>query len=255
MSQQSAASPTVAEQRPRHIAVIMDGNGRWAQQQGLPREEGHRAGVQSVRAIISASQKLGISALTLFAFSSENWKRPEPEVTALMALFLSTLALEQDELNRQGVRLRIIGERSQLPQPLQDQIDAVETLTANNTGFNLSIATNYGGQWDITQACRKLAIAAQAGQLDPETIDAELLSGELALGDLPAPELMIRTGGESRISNFLLWQLAYTELYFTDTLWPEFGADQLAQAVDWYSSRLRRFGQTSEQLDQAVKNA
>ncbi|MCG2634199.1 MAG: polyprenyl diphosphate synthase [Gammaproteobacteria bacterium] len=257
MSRQETSDPSARDkaergkQTPIHVAMIMDGNGRWAQLRQQPREEGHRAGVETVRRVIQACHEQGVTALTLFAFSSENWRRPAPEVNALMALFASTLALEQHGLNRNGTRLRVIGEREQLPSSVLEQIRETESLTSGNTTFHLTIAANYGGRWDIVQACRKLAEATKNDLLNPSEIDEALLARELMLHDLRAPDLLIRTGGESRISNFLLWQLAYAELYFTDTLWPDFSADELSDSLIWYRSRMRRFGQTSEQIQAA----
>ena len=248
-------SPIGAEVRlPRHIAIIMDGNGRWAKKRFLPRTAGHRAGVTAVRKVVEHCAKKGVEALTLFAFSSENWRRPPQEVSVLMGLFLTTLERETDKLHENNVRLRVIGHRAAFAQDLRDRIVAAEELTRENTGLNLVIAANYGGRWDILQAARSLAEEVAAGVLTPGDITGELLGAWLSLADLPEPDLFIRTGGEQRISNFLLWQLAYTELYFTPTLWPDFDENALEQALTAYASRQRRFGYTSEQLENLSVN-
>ena len=233
---------------PRHIAIIMDGNGRWAQQRGLMRHAGHKAGVKTVRSSVEQSVKHGIEVLTLFAFSSENWKRPKKEVSLLMDLFMVALQREVKRLKRNNVRLRIIGDRSAFSEKLQQRISAAEAETAGNDGLVLQIAANYGGRWDITQAVRRIAARVASGQLQPDHIDEDLISSELSFKDLPDPDLFIRTGGEQRVSNFMLWQSAYTELYFTDAYWPEFDAEAFDQAIAFYSSRQRRFGMTGEQL-------
>ena len=236
---------------PRHIAIIMDGNGRWAQQRRQPRTWGHRAGGQAARGIIEACDERRIEALTLFAFSSENWGRPAGEVGVLMDLFLRTLRRDTDEFHRRGARMRFIGERQQFNDTLQREMAAAEERTAANTGLQLNVAVGYGGQQDILAACRRLAARAAAGELDPAALDHAAVQQELALGKLPAPDLFIRTGGEMRISNFLLWQLAYTELYFTDTLWPDFDAAALDEALRWYAGRDRRFGLIEDQAGHA----
>ncbi len=228
----------------------MDGNGRWAEARGRPRTFGHKAGVGSVRAVVEASANLGIEALTLFAFSSENWQRPQNEVSVLMDLFLVSLRRELRRLSENGVRLRVIGGREALSPKLQERIAAAEAQTRANTGLQLCIAANYGGRWDIVEAARRIARAAAEGRLDPTDLDEGRFAGELSLADLPAPDLFIRTGGESRISNFLLWQLAYSELYFTDTLWPDFDARAYDEALAWYAGRQRRFGRTPAQARQ-----
>jgi len=233
---------------PRHVAIVMDGNGRWARKRLLPRTAGHRAGVESVRRVIEASGRRRIDVLTLFAFSSENWRRPRDEVSVLLDLFLRTLEREAAQLHEHQVRVRLMGERERLGKRLRDQIERVEALTVANTGLTLVLAASYGGRWDLTQAMRKLAERVAAGELQPSDITEQCLSSALTLGDLPYPDLLIRTGGEQRISNFLLWQLAYAELYFTPTLWPDFNASDFDAAVDWFVSRERRFGLTSEQL-------
>ena len=233
---------------PRHIAIIMDGNGRWAQQRRRPRIIGHRAGARAVRTCVEFCLSHGIEALTLFAFSSENWNRPEDEVGGLMKLFLGALEREVDELHRLGARLRFIGERSRFGAALLARMQAAEALTAGNTRLQLNIAASYGGRQDITDAARSLARDVAAGRLLPEQIDEASLNARMALADLPAPDLFIRTGGEIRISNFLLWQLAYTELWFTETLWPDVDAATLQRAIDDYAGRERRFGLTGAQV-------
>jgi undecaprenyl diphosphate synthase len=232
---------------PRHVAIIMDGNGRWARKRLLPRVAGHRAGVTPVRVCIEQCVRQNIAALTLFAFSSENWARPPEEVGSLMGLFLDALDREIDELQSNGVRLRFIGERHNLSQVLQQRISSAESRTAGNSRLALQIAVSYGGRWDLVEATRLLAQRCAAGTLLPQDIDESLLSATLSVADLPDPDLFIRTGGEQRISNFLLWNLAYTELYFTDQLWPDFDAASFQVAMDWFASRNRRFGLTGEQ--------
>ena len=233
---------------PRHVAIIMDGNGRWAQQRFRPRVIGHRAGARAVNSCIDFCIARGIGALTLFAFSSENWGRPSQEIDALMKLFLGALEREVAELHRRGVRIRFIGERSRFAEAIRQRMTNAETLTAGNQVLQLSIAASYGGRQDIAEAARALAREVAAGRLDPEAIDQTLLGAHTALSDLPAPDLFIRTGGDFRISNFLLWQLAYTELWFTQTLWPDFDQDLFQQALDDYARRERRYGLTSAQV-------
>lgn len=233
---------------PRHVAIIMDGNGRWAQQRFRPRVIGHRAGARAVNSCIDFCIARGIGALTLFAFSSENWGRPSQEIDALMKLFLGALEREVAELHRRGVRIRFIGERSRFAEAIRQRMTNAETLTAGNQVLQLSIAASYGGRQDIAEAARALAREVAAGRLDPEAIDETLLGAHTALSDLPAPDLFIRTGGDFRISNFLLWQLAYTELWFTQTLWPDFDQDLFQQALDDYARRERRYGLTSAQV-------
>jgi undecaprenyl diphosphate synthase len=230
------------------VAIIMDGNGRWAERRALPRAAGHRAGLKPVRSSIEVSARLGVEALTLFAFSSENWKRPVTEVGMLMQLFLEALDRELDELAAKGVAVRFIGAREPLGAPLVERIRAAEDRTAANTGLKLVIALAYGGRWDIVNAARRLAAEAAAGRLEPQAIDEARLARELALGELPEPDLFIRTGGDQRISNFLLWHLAYTELWFSETLWPDFDAAEFERALAWYGARERRFGRTAAQL-------
>ena len=236
---------------PDHVAIIMDGNGRWARRRGLPRTAGHRAGVKSVRAMVEESVRQGVGVLTLFAFSSENWRRPAAEVAILLQLFMSTLRGEVNRLNDSGVCLRVVGDRTAFPEKLQARIAEAEAMTAGNQALTLQIAANYGGRWDITRAARRLAAAAAAGQLDPEAIDEVALAAQLSFPDIPDPDLFIRTGGEQRLSNFLLWQSAYAELYFTDLLWPEFDATAYAEALRDYAGRQRRFGKTAEQVSGA----
>ena len=226
----------------------MDGNGRWAQQRRRPRIIGHRAGARAVRSCVEFCLERGVEALTLFAFSSENWNRPQDEVGGLMKLFLGALEREVDELHRLGARLRFIGERSRFEGPLLARMQAAEALSAGNTRLQLNIAASYGGRQDITDAARSLARDVAAGRLLPEQIDEAALNARVALADLPAPDLFIRTGGEIRISNFLLWQLAYTELWFTETLWPDVDAATLQRAIDDYAGRERRFGLTGAQV-------
>ena len=227
----------------------MDGNGRWANHRQLPRVAGHRAGVENVRLIVEKCAQLGIDVLTVFAFSSENWRRPPAEVRLLMELFSGALEQEVEKLNTNGVRLRVIGDRGQFPQKLRDRIVDVEHVTSNNQGLNLVIAANYGGRWDVTQATRQIAEDVAAGRLQPESVTEELISSRLSLPDLPEPDLFIRSGGERRISNYLLWQLAYTELYFTDCLWPDFDEIEFDKALESFATRQRRFGMTGDQVE------
>ena len=227
---------------PRHLAVIMDGNGRWAQQRRRPRAIGHRAGARAVNLCIDFCIEQGIQALTLFAFSSENWGRPEDEIGALMKLFMIALEREVAELHRRGVRIRFIGERDRFNATIHARMDDAEARTHGNTQLTLTIAASYGGRQDIATAARHLAEDVAAGRLQPQEIDEALFASRLALADLPPPDLFIRTGGDVRISNFLLWQLAYTELWFTETLWPELDAATLRRALADYASRERRFG-------------
>lgn len=233
---------------PRHVAIIMDGNGRWARQRHRARTWGHRAGVKSVRAVVEESVRRGVGTLTLFAFSSENWRRPVSEVNVLLDLFMSTLRGEIRRLQENGVRLRIIGDRAAFSDKLQQRIAEAEALTADNERLCLQIAANYGGRWDITQAARRLVADVQAGHLSPAAIDEAALAARLSFADQPDPDFFIRTGGEKRLSNFILWQSAYAELYFTDLLWPEFGSLAYGAALDDYARRQRRFGLTGEQV-------
>jgi undecaprenyl diphosphate synthase len=233
---------------PQHVAIIMDGNGRWARSRGMPRVAGHRASVKVVRKIIEECAKRGVHYLTLFAFSSENWSRPADEVGVLMGLFLDALVREVADLHRNQVRLRFIGDRESLGQELKDRMRDAEALTASNTGLGLMVAVAYGGRWDIAQACRSLAADVQAGKITVADIADEQIAARLALAGIPDPDLLIRTGGEQRISNFLLWNLAYTELYFSDALWPEFSPAHLQAAFEHFAQRERRFGKTSAQV-------
>jgi len=233
---------------PRHVAVIMDGNGRWAVRRALPRHLGHRAGVKAVRAAVEGCARRGVEALTLFAFSSENWGRPAEEVSRLMELFVEAMDREVDELLKNGIRLRFIGDLSKLRPNLRDGVARGEARTAGNTRMTLYVAVSYGGRWDIVGATRRLAAAAAAGAIEPAAIDEQAFARELALGDAPDPDLFIRTGGEQRISNFLLWNLAYSELYFCDCLWPDFDEAELDRAFRHFAGRQRRFGRTSEQV-------
>lgn len=237
------------ERIPRHIAIIMDGNGRWAKQRFLPRTAGHRAGVRAVRKTVEHCVARGVRVLTLFAFSSENWRRPEQEVSVLMELFVSTLDREAARLHRNGVRIRFIGDRTAFSEKLQERIVKSERLTRDNDRMDLVIAANYGGRWDIVNAAREVAIRVQRGDLQGHEITESSVAQYLALADLPEPDLFIRTGGEHRISNFLLWQLAYTELFFTPTLWPDFDEQVLDTAIDDFARRQRRFGYTGEQVE------
>ncbi len=234
---------------PTHVAVIMDGNGRWAEARTLPRHAGHRSGVKSVRETVETAAKRGVSYLTLFAFSSENWQRPAEEVSGLMRLFLEALQREVDDLHRNNVRLTFIGAREQLQAGLIRKIAAAEEQTRNNSGLNLIVAVAYGGRWDIVTAARNLAARVLNQELSVADIDDEKLGGELALAGVPDPDLLIRTGGEQRVSNFLLWNLAYAELWFCDCLWPEFGERQFDEALSYYASRQRRYGHTGNQVD------
>lgn len=227
---------------PEHVAIIMDGNGRWAQARGLPRIMGHRAGMEAVRRVVRAAPGLGIKYLTLFAFSTENWRRPRLEVEGLFALLREYVEKETNALKAEGVRVRFLGERQNLPQAARRVIERCEEETDGCTRLGLNIALNYGGRAEIVRAARVLASRAAAGELAPDAITAEVLAGELYTRGTPDPDLLIRTSGEMRLSNFLLWQLAYTELYFTEVLWPDFTQDDLAQAVAAYRKRERRFG-------------
>jgi len=233
---------------PRHVAIIMDGNGRWAERRGLPRSAGHRAGVKPVRLVVEECARRGVAALTLFAFSSENFRRPVTEVGLLMQLFLEALDREIDELAARGVAIRFIGARERLEAPLVKRMAAAEQRTGGNPGLKLAIAVAYGGRWDIVAAAQRLARRAAAHELEPAAIDEARFAAELALGDLPEPDLFIRSGGDRRISNFLLWNLAYTELWFTETLWPEFDAAELERAFADFAERERRFGLAPAQL-------
>lgn len=233
---------------PRHIAVVMDGNGRWANARHLPRVAGHKAGVEATRKVVERCAKKNIEALTIFAFSSENWNRPREEVSGIMSLFVTTISGEVKKLHKKGVRVRFIGDRSRFSDKLQHSIEASEKLTADNTGLCLNIAANYGGRWDVVNACRSILQQAERDDIQLEDIDEALFASYMALSDIPEPDLFIRTGGEQRISNFLIWQLAYTELYFTDLLWPDFSDESFDEAIAWYQGRQRRFGKTGQQV-------
>ena len=233
---------------PQHVAIIMDGNGRWARSRGMPRVAGHRASVKVVRKVVEECAARKVRYLTLFAFSSENWLRPADEVGMLMGLFLDALVREVADLHRNQVRLRFIGDRESLAVELRQRMHDAEVLTASNSGLGLMVAVAYGGRWDITQACRSLGEDVAAGKLAARAISEEHIGTRLALAGIPDPDLLIRTGGEQRISNFLLWNLAYTEFYFTDALWPEFSPALLQSAFDYFGQRERRFGKTSAQL-------
>ena len=240
---------------PRHLAIIMDGNGRWAKRRFLPRVAGHRKGVETVRAVIRAAMERGIEYLTLFAFSSENWRRPAEEVSVLMELFLRALEQEVAKLHQNGIRFRVVGDVARFDAAIRERIAAGEELTAGNTRLTLTIAANYGGRWDVAQAARRYYAAYREALAPDAPLDPEGLAPYLAMAYAPEPDLFIRTGGEQRISNFLLWQLAYTELYFTELLWPDFDAAALDDAIASYRARERRFGRTSEQLQEAATGA
>ncbi|HET8850672.1 MAG TPA: polyprenyl diphosphate synthase [Marinobacter sp.] len=246
--QVTADIPVAADNRPRHVAIIMDGNNRWAKAHRLIGVAGHKAGVEAVKAVVETCAREGVEVLTLFAFSSENWRRPKDEVSALMRLFLIALEREVRKLHRNNLRLRIIGDRSAFSPVLQERMAKAEALTADNTGMTLVIAANYGGHWDITQATRQVAEKVRAGVLEPSDITDDLIQQHLSIGELPMPDLMIRTAGEQRISNFLLWHLAYTEFYFSDVYWPDFKIDEMKAALAAYARRQRRFGQTDDQI-------
>lgn len=231
---------------PRHIAIIMDGNGRWANQRNLPRSSGHRAGVKALKTIVEYSGQIRVDYLTVFAFSSENWQRPQKEVRMLMDLFITSLRDEVEELHKNNVRLSFIGNREAFPSKLKQSIDASESLTRDNNGLHLIIAANYGGRWDITRACKGIMAKVARGELNASDIDESLIADHLCLKDAPDPDLFIRTGGEQRVSNFLLWQCAYSELYFCEQLWPDFTPEELDRALQWYAGRARRFGRIDE---------
>jgi len=239
---------------PVHVAVIMDGNGRWAKRRGLPRIAGHRQGQERVRELVKAAGEVGVRYVTLFAFSSENWRRPEDEVRGLLDLFLAALNREIKQLHENQVRFQVIGERSGFGEKIVAAIERAEALTRDNAALTLTIAANYGGRWDVAQACRQIARDVRAGKLDPEAIGPDTVNASLSTQALPEPDLFIRTGGEQRISNFLLWQLAYTELYFTPVLWPDFDTEQLKTALTMFADRERRFGMTGDQVN-ATRNA
>ncbi len=233
---------------PEHVAIIMDGNGRWAKQRGLPRTDGHLQGQEALRATLRAAAELGISYLTVYAFSTENWSRPQEEVDALMELLVRAIHAETPELMKEGVRIRAIGDLSRLPKTAQQALAECIELTKDNQRTTLVLALSYSSRDELVRATRQLASDVQAGRLRPEDITEERLSATLDTADLPEPDLLIRTGGEERISNFLLWQIAYAELFFSSTYWPDFGKEALLEAIEAYSARERRFGKTSEQI-------
>lgn len=234
---------------PTHVAVIMDGNGRWARKRALPRHLGHRSGVGAVRKIVETAAKRGVNYLTLFAFSSENWNRPRDEVSKLMGLFVEALQREVDDLHRNNVRLEFIGARELLQPSLLEMIAAAEDLTRDNAGLRLQVAVAYGGRWDIVKAAQSLAKGVADGELSADAIDDDAIANRLALGGIPDPDLLIRTGGEQRISNFLLWNLAYAELWFCDTLWPDFDEQDFDRALEFFANRERRYGHTGDQVE------
>ena len=233
---------------PQHIAIIMDGNNRWAKKRLLPGIRGHKAGVEAIRSVLAVCEKHQVQALTLFAFSSENWQRPVEEVGALMSLFLSYLKREVSSLHKKGVRIRFIGRRDRLQADIVKQMEAAEALTQSNSVSTLVLAVDYGGQWDITNATTQIAKRVAAGEIEANQIDESLVNSHLSLHDLPKPDLCVRTGGEYRMSNFILWQLSYAELYFTECFWPDFDEQEMEQAIAAFSARQRRFGMTSEQV-------
>ncbi|MCG9545682.1 isoprenyl transferase [Vibrio sp. Isolate33] len=241
-------SQAFTDSLPKHIAIIMDGNGRWAKAQGKPRVFGHKNGVQAVRKTISSAARLGIKAVTLFAFSSENWRRPEEEVGILMELFISVLSSEVKKLHKNNLQLRVIGDKSRFNDRLQKKIEEAEALTSTNTGMVINIAANYGGKWDIQQAMASIAQQVKSGDINVDDIDEAMITQHLTMADIPEVDLLIRTSGECRISNFMLWQLAYAEMYFTEQFWPDFNEDSLVEAVTWFVNRERRFGCTGEQI-------
>ena len=237
---------------PNHICIVMDGNGRWAKKRLMPRSYGHRKGVETTRRCVEYFANAGAQHLTLFTFSSENWNRPDDEVSQLMELFMQSLRRYSDELHEKGLRIRFIGDRTRFAGKLQQQLELTEQKTADNTGMTLYIAANYGGHWDIVNSARKLAARVREGDISPDQIDVDQFAANLSLGEAPNPDLFIRTGGEQRISNFLLWQLAYTEFYFCDCLWPDFDEVEMQAALDEYRRRQRRYGKTSEQVEAAT---
>lgn len=237
------------DSKPKHIAIIMDGNGRWAKNKNQPRVAGHRAGVKTLRKLIEHAVKNRLNIMTVYAFSRENWQRPETEVSLLMDLFMTALNSEVKDLHKNNVCLSFIGDKSEFSEKLQKTISQSESLTTNNTGLKLNVAANYSGRWDITQALQSISEEIQSGGIKQEELDESMISERLCLANCDEPDLFIRTGGEQRISNYFLWQLAYTELYFTDTLWPDFSPEELDKAIDWFKNRQRRFGKTSEQIE------
>jgi undecaprenyl diphosphate synthase len=248
------ANPTQPKARlvPRHVAVIMDGNGRWARRRALPRQAGHKAGIKPVKATVKLCAESGVRTLTLFAFSSENWRRPVDEVSGLMSLFVHALEREVEELDANGIRLKFIGDLESLNPTLQRATQAAIARTSHNTRMDLVVAVAYGGRWDIVQAARKLAADAAAGSLDPAAIDEAKLAATLQTAQCSEVDLLIRTGGEKRISNFLLWDIAYAEVFFSDVLWPDFTVTELGKAFDFYALRQRRFGRTGDQIEAVI---
>lgn len=236
---------------PEHVCIVMDGNGRWAKKRLMPRSYGHHKGVEATRRAVDFFARNGIRHLTLFTFSSENWQRPADEVESLMELFLQSLKKYTDELHEQRIRIRFIGDRESFGAELRAGIDATERKTAANDRMSLNIAANYGGRWDIANAARNIARRVASGELDAESIDEDTLAAEISLADIPPPDLFIRTGSEQRISNFLLWQIAFTELYFCGVLWPDFSETEMRAALDEFSRRQRRYGRTGEQVESA----
>ncbi len=234
---------------PRHVAIIMDGNGRWAKSRGLPRHAGHRAGVKAARRLVEYMAEIGVGYVTLFAFSSENWQRPRDEVSALLTLFAAVLKRETAELHKNGVRLRFVGDRRSVGRKLSSRIDEAEALTRGNSRLNVTIAMAYGGRWDILQAARRLADEVERGELAADSITETMLAERLSTAELPDPDLLVRTGGEQRISNFLLWQAAYAELFFSPTLWPDFADADVDAALRFFAARQRRYGRTGDQLE------
>ena len=233
---------------PQHIAIIMDGNGRWAKAQGKPRSYGHQAGVESITRIAAESARIGVRHLTVYAFSTENWNRPANEVSALMGLVLT--ALEEEVFQKNDIRFNVIGDRKRLPEDVNRKLRDVEQHTAGNKTMTLTAALSYSSRWEITDAVRRIAEEARDGMLNPENIDDSVIDRHLQTNGTPDPDLLIRTGGEQRISNYLLWQIAYTELYFTDTFWPDFRESHLHEAIEWYQQRQRRYGKTGDQVEQ-----
>jgi len=233
---------------PKHIAIIMDGNGRWARQRGKPRSAGHQSGVKATRNIVEHCARLRIDALTIYAFSSENWRRPDTEVSFLMELFVKAIRSELNKLHENNIRVRFIGELSRFPAGLLGEINTASERTANNSGMKLNIAVNYGGRSELTSAMTQIARKVAAGEIDPDSITEDTVAQHTWLADCPEPDLFVRTGGEQRLSNYLLWHLAYTELAFTDTLWPDFGGEELDRIIEEFANRQRRFGQTGEQV-------
>ncbi len=249
MSKDTMTSSSKVNPPPRHVAIIMDGNNRWAKAKGLPSLAGHKAGVDAVREVISGCVEQGVEALTLFAFSSENWKRPPLEVKGLMELFKFALNREVKKLLKNNIRLRVIGDKSRFSDSLQKKIAQAEEMTAHCDGLQLNIAANYGGRWDIVEASKRLAERCVKGEITPDQIDEAMFSENVTLHELPPPDLCIRTAGEQRVSNFLIWQFAYTEFHFAECYWPDFGKERLDDAIADYTGRERRFGRTSEQLE------